>query len=433
MTITTQTPLDLAAVEALSRELQEPEWVARRRRQAWMEHREIPFPARTEGELWRRSEPERFRFSDHELASPSTRFDSLSGGGLPEGFCGLDFPSALGDPRLEELLALEEYDWGESRWWAILHRALVNGGGLLEVGRDTIPSEPACIHHRTETGAASLSCFPHSVVRARENSRATVVEIFESGPGELLAVPRMDLHVEQGARLQYLLVHRWGDATRVLSHLHARVERDGQLRVLTLGLGGGLCKLRSAADMGGPGSASQLLGLFLAAGRQHLDIDTLHRHLVSHTTSDVQYNMALTGRARTIFSGNIIVAPGAQKTDAYQKNRNLILSPRARADSIPMLEIQADDVRCTHGSTFATYDQEQSFYLRSRGLPEAEARRLILTGFFCEVTERLEGEAVREWLDELMTERMEKTLKRNGGEPDAGKAQGRPGGRFPGR
>ncbi|MEW6277535.1 MAG: SufD family Fe-S cluster assembly protein, partial [Candidatus Eremiobacterota bacterium] len=133
-------------------------------------------------------------------------------------------------------------------------------------------------------------------------------------------------------------------------------------------------------------------------GKQHIDSDVHHNHNVANTTSDVLFHTALTDRARSIFAGNIAVEPGAQKTDAYQACRNLLLSDRARADAMPKLEISANDVRCTHGATFATYDRDQQFYLRSRGLTKSEAEHLLVTGFYQEVYGRLEREDLVEWL-----------------------------------
>jgi Fe-S cluster assembly protein SufD len=136
-------------------------------------------------------------------------------------------------------------------------------------------------------------------------------------------------------------------------------------------------------------------GFFFTDGKQHLDLDTQQNHMAPNTTSDLLYKGALEGQSRAVWQGMIYVAPGAQRTDGYQANRNLVLSSRARADSIPGLEIMADDVRCTHGATVGKIDPELLFYLRSRGINEAEARRLVVEGFFEPVMDRIPYEGVR--------------------------------------
>lgn len=179
------------------------------------------------------------------------------------------------------------------------------------------------------------------------------------------------------------------------------------------GFGTRLTKAFVESDLVGEGAKSEVLGVVLAQGRQHYDMDAQQNHRVGNTVSDVLCHVALTDRARSVFAGNILCEPGAQKIDGYQQNRNLLLSDQARADSMPRLEIEANDVRCTHGASFATYDGDQRFYLQTRGLTAFEAERLLVTGFFAEVIGRLEHEVVGEWLATRLEDKMSRALGRN--------------------
>jgi Fe-S cluster assembly protein SufD len=227
-----------------------------------------------------------------------------------------------------------------------------------------------------------------------------------------LANPVMHVHVKEGAKLRYIVVGQWGNGTSAVPTVHARVEKDAHFQMLFVGLSGELCKSFVESDIVGEGAKSEVLGVVMAHGRQHYDIDVQQNHRTSNTVSDVLFHVALTDRSRSIFGGNILCEPGSQKIDGYQQNRNLMLSDKARADSMPRLEIEANDVRCTHGASFSTYDQDQKFYLQSRGLNQAEAEQLLVTGFFSAVLDRLEHETAAEWLEGLMTEKMTHVLRK---------------------
>ena len=187
---------------------------------------------------------------------------------------------------------------------------------------------------------------------------------------------------------------------------HARVERDAELDWVAGGFGSAKGKVRIQNDLAGPGATSRVTGAYFADGTQHLDYDTFQEHIAPHTTSDFAFKGALRDEARTVWRGMIRVEEGAQKTNAYQENRNLLLSKTAHADSIPGLEILANDVRCTHGATLGQVDREQLFYLMSRGLPHAEAERLIVRGFFQDVLDRIDLEPVRDALGAALEARI---------------------------
>jgi Fe-S cluster assembly protein SufD len=176
------------------------------------------------------------------------------------------------------------------------------------------------------------------------------------------------------------------------------VARDGELQWIQTLLGGRMTKTNSYFDLAGPGARAFVHGFMFGDGRQHYHLHTLQRHLSDHCTSDLLIKGCLKDSARSVYQGLIQVSEGAQRTDAYQANRNLLLSDTARADSIPGLEILANDVRCTHGATIGQVDEEQLYYLMTRGLPRREAQRLIVEGFFVPVLDRIPLAGVREQL-----------------------------------
>jgi len=399
--------LEPAAAEVLSRRLGEPAWALEVRRAGLAAWERLPFPTKAD-EAWRRTDPEVFHPEGRRIVLARPEFEPEREG-ASEGLTLLPLEQALADPA-----RTRERFWagglpGRDRFSA-LNAAYRSGGAWVQVARDRVLQAPVHVSHRAGQPRGPAAFLPHSVLVGGRHSHSTVVESFQSGGGDLLADSTVEIHLEEGARMQYVMVSRWGETTRALTRLEAHLARDSQLRVLFLGLGGATTKVFMTGDLEGMGSKSEFLGMVFAGGQQHFDVDTQQNHRVPASASDVLFNCALDHRARTVFTGNIFVAPDAQKVDAYQKNRNLLLSGKAHAGSIPKLEILANDVRCTHGATFTTYDQDQQFYLQSRGLPDADARRLIITGFFQEVIERLEGPVLVDWLAGLMQEKMEASL-----------------------
>ena len=185
-----------------------------------------------------------------------------------------------------------------------------------------------------------------------------------------------------------------------------RVERDGELDWVAGGFGSKKGKTRIQNDLAGPGATSRVTGAYFADGSQHLDYDTFQEHIAPSTESDFAFKGALREQAHAVWRGMIRVEHEAQKTNAYQENRNLLLSEKAHADSIPGLEILANDVRCTHGATIGRVDRNELFYLMARGLSRAEAERLIVRGFFQDILDRIDLEPVREALAEALEARI---------------------------
>jgi Fe-S cluster assembly protein SufD len=216
----------------------------------------------------------------------------------------------------------------------------------------------------------------------------------------------VEIQVLEGASMKFVELQSWGRHAWNFSHERARVERGGNLDWIFGAIGSRLTKNFSELDLAGEGAQGRMSGFYFTDGSQHLDHDTQQNHLAAHTTSDLLFKGALKGKSRSVWQGMIYVAPGAQKTDGYQANRNLVLSDGARADSIPGLEILADDVRCTHGATVGKLEQEPLFYLKSRGIPQAEAEKLVVEGFFDPIFQRIPFEGVRERFQQYIADKM---------------------------
>jgi len=211
-----------------------------------------------------------------------------------------------------------------------------------------------------------------------------------------LAAENIEIIVGKNANLKFIELQSYGDQVWSFGHHKAIIEKDGYLDWAIGALGSSLTKHFISVDLIGKGAEGRVAGLFFADKNQHLTYNTLQRHLAPRTTSDLLFKGALTGKSRSVWRGMIYVAPGAQHIDGYQANRNLVLDQNARSDSIPGLEILNNDVRCTHGSTVGKIDQEQLFYLLSRGIPKKDAEQLIIQGFFDEVFSRYDVPEIKD-------------------------------------
>lgn len=256
-----------------------------------------------------------------------------------------------------------------------------------------------------------LAYFSHIIVWVNEGASLTYVHEASSPSeknGQTMHSGIVEILVGQNANLKFVELQSWGDHVWNFSHERAQVHRYGNLEWIFGAIGTHLTKNFSDLDLIEEGATGKVSGFYFADGVQHLDHDTQQNHMAPHTTSDLLYKGALKDRSRSVWQGMIFVAPKAQKTDGYQANRNLILSPLARADSIPGLEILADDVRCTHGATVGKIDDNQMFYLQSRGIPKDEAERLIVEGFFDPIMQRISFEGVRKRFQEAIHRKLEK-------------------------
>jgi Fe-S cluster assembly protein SufD len=291
--------------------------------------------------------------------------------------------------------------------FSALAGAFARNGVVLYVPKGVVVDEP--LHSVLWGPGADLAHISHILVLVEEN--ASVTYVHESASPDDTGSNSMhagivEIQVLEGASLKFVELQSWGRHVWNFSHERARVERGGNLDWIFGAIGSRLTKNFSELDLAGEGAQGRMSGFYFTDGSQHLDHDTQQNHLAPHTTSDLLFKGALKGKSRSVWQGMIYVAPGAQKTDGYQANRNLVLSDGARADSIPGLEILADDVRCTHGATVGKLEQEPLFYLKSRGIPQAEAEKIVVEGFFDPIFQRIPFEGVRERFQQYIADKM---------------------------
>ena len=289
-----------------------------------------------------------------------------------------------------------------------LHGAFWQGGYLLHVPKGLRVEVPLRVYIKmAEAQQADLS---HTLIIAEAGSQVAILEdnlsTDETTSG--LHSGAVEIFAGQNATVTYVQVQHWNRHVWNFASHRAIVDRDAQLYWVTAAFGGRLNKINQAVALEGIGCNAQMLGLSFTDARQHLDVSTAQEHVSPHTSSDLLYRTVLKDRSQTAWGGNIYVYPDANYTDAYQKNDNLVLSERAHADTLPGLEIQAHEVRCTHGATAGKIDPEQVFYLMSRGIPYAQAEKLIVDGFFEPVMERIPLESVQKELSELVTHKLKK-------------------------
>ena len=287
------------------------------------------------------------------------------------------------------------------------HNAAVWEHGLLVVVPKGVELEqPLAV--RIVNSAESGALFFRLLVIAEPESRFSLIEEYVSASAEVSGYTNTvaELYVEQAAKLEYVSIQTLSRETWHFASHHARVERDAELDWVAGGFGSKKGKVWIQNDLTGPGATSRVTGAYFADGKQHLDYDTYQLHSAPNTTSDFAFKGALRDEATAVWRGMIRVEEDAQRTNAYQENRNLMLSPTTHAVPIPGLEILANDVRCTHGATVGQVDREQLFYLMARGLSRGEAERLIVRGFFTDVLDRIELEPVREALGEALEARI---------------------------
>jgi len=275
-----------------------------------------------------------------------------------------------------------------------LHGAFRTGGTFLYVPRDVRVELP--LQTLTYLDADDAATFPHTLLIADEGADVTFIDRFTSPDlTRALSDAVVEIVVGDGAHVRYVSIQEWGSGVTHLGIQRARVGRDAEFRSLAIGFGASLARAEAETVLAGPGGFSEMLGVFFADGTQHFDHRSVQDHVAPNCSSDLLYKGALRDASRAVYSGWVHVRPGAQKTDAMQTSRNIVLSEHAKADAIPNLEIEANDVRCGHAASVGPVDDETVFYLESRGIPRAEAERLIVTGFFQEVLDRVRLDEVR--------------------------------------
>jgi Fe-S cluster assembly protein SufD len=283
-------------------------------------------------------------------------------------------------------------------------------GVLVYVPRGQRLAEPVRLSVLHE-GEGSLGW--RTLIVLEEDAEAEVWERYASADGDAeqgLFNGVVELSLGPGANLRYVCEQELSSRTWVFATQRAELDRDASLEWIALGFGSARGKVRMETKLGGPGANAKVTGAYAGAGRQHLDFDTTQEHAAAHTTSDLAFRGVLADRATAVWRGMIRVDPGAQQTDAFQESRNLLLSKRAHADAIPGLEIEANDVRCTHAAAVAQVDPEQLYYLRAHGMDEAQAKRLIIDGFLQELAERTGEGPLRDALSEALDRRLAEIL-----------------------
>ncbi|HOW98466.1 MAG TPA: Fe-S cluster assembly protein SufD [Kiritimatiellia bacterium] len=288
---------------------------------------------------------------------------------------------------------------------ALLSRSFWNVGVRVRVP-DGVELERGVLVRSSFSKDGSL-VIPRIAVEAGRGSRAVILEELSSPADRtLLVAAAREMWASENAALQYVALQDLGGQSFYLADDRAHAERNGRVHWIGLNLGARLGKMNFSGEVAGEGAAAELDGLYFASGEQHLDQRTLQIHSAPHTTSNLLYKGAVRDRARSVYQGLIIARPGAVKVDAYQKNNNIVLNEGARADSLPGLEIDTDDLKCSHGSTIGNLDAEQVFYLRTRGMDERDARRTLLKGFFEEIAARVPFEFVRDRIERHVEEQL---------------------------
>lgn len=316
-------------------------------------------------------------------------------------FCSLEEALSQHGELVKKYFQKHPVQLGSEKFVA-LNTAFTSSGAFLFVPKGVEITLPFAVQHILS--GSDRAVFPHTIVALEDQAKATLVEFLISAEktGRQLASGVNDLYAGAGAQLTYVGAQNWTKDTLAFQTNSIVTDRDARILSLNVHLGGRQSRHESHSRLRGPGAHSEMLALTVAGGEQEFDQRTLQTHQAPHTSSNLLYKNALRETAKTIFSGLIVVEPDAQKTDAYQSNRNLMLSDQAEANSLPGLEIQANDVRCTHGATTARIQPEQEFYLRSRGIHSAQAHELLVFGFFEEVLAKLDNESLQSALRGLI-------------------------------
>ena len=410
----------------------EPDWLLKRRRESWDRFEQLPWPSRRDEE-WIRTDIRLFKLGNFSLPLesefPGEPGDSLLSQGLELGgqsisINGQSTHSVLSesleskgvlfgsisqllqdhDELVKELLSRCQLQAEVDRFTA-LNDACWSGGHLLYVPRGVAIEEPIHLHSVLSDGGVDLA---QTMIVLEEGASATVLaEMNSQGDGQVgLHCGSLEMMLAAGANLRYVNLQNWSDATWHFARHHARLGQDASLQWTSAAMGSRLSKVNQHVTLDGRGANCQVNGVLFTEGKQHLSYHTLQHHKAPGCRSDFLYKSALQDRSRTVWRGMIKVDPAGQQTNGYQRNDNLLLSNQARADSIPGLEIEADDVRCTHGSTTSQVDEEMIFYATCRGLTRGEAIRLIVSGFFQQIFDRITIDSVRDALAEAIARRV---------------------------
>ncbi len=422
------------AVEALSAFLNEPAWMRAFRLRAWELYEEFPMPT-TKDEAWRRTDIRRLKLDEigpaingasEETVVPAYLGEQLTedrAGGVilevdgvtvkyelsaalrQQGVIFCDMHEAVREhPDLAQRHFMTEAVRPEEGKFAALHAAFWRGGTFLYVPRHVAAAAP--LHNALWSSQGRT--FSHTLVVLEEGAEAVLIDEYASArsDGAALHNGAVELLVRDGANLVYVSLQDFDQGVWQFTHERGRVGRDARLDWVISAMGTRLTKSFQSVELDGRGAWARMSGLFFANRRQHFDLDTQQNHNAPDTTSDLLYKGALKGRSRSVWQGMIKALPDSQRTDGFQANRNLVLDREARADSIPGLEIEADDVRCTHASTVGRLDEEHIFYLMSRGIMRHVAEQMVVEGFFDPVMQRIPIDGVRQRIASRVLEKL---------------------------
>jgi Fe-S cluster assembly protein SufD len=425
------------AFETFLKGRDEPGWLTERRKEAFAVFQATPWPT-SRDEEWKRTDiralkldgfapPARQEPTPEARAAIEPFWDALSGhygtgieqvnavatrAADPTKFDGavfVDLGQAVKNyPDLLKRYLLTDAITARDDLFAALHASFWTGGTLLYVPKRVKIEAPLfSLVGLAREGRVDLD---HTLIVLDEGAEATLVRETsgrDRGEAAALHVGAVEIFVGREARLRFVNIQNWDAATWHFSRERALVGPDAALQWTVGGLGARLAKVNQEVALTGQGARAQVNGVMFTTGRQHLAYFTRQDHQAPHTSSDLLYKAGLKGKSRIVWKGMIRVEKDAQRTDAYQKNDNLVLSDSARADSIPGLEIEANDVRCTHGATAGRVDEEMIFYAQSRGVSRESAIRLIVEGFFANVYDRITLEPVRETLRQAVAAKLE--------------------------
>ncbi len=429
MSITTTSPAEIGNSGNSSNSTNWPEWFSKDQNEAWELFQSLPQPKRND-EPWRFANLKALDLSEFQPAKPvedkavliarSSGLADLAAklvfandalihrevAGLPAGVLLLSLEQAATE---HEELFRKHFMSTEARLgskkFAALHRARLRSGAFVHVPRGVVIERPIEIWHWVEGENATI--LPHTLIVLGEGASVTVIDRFVSSRDERsLAIAVNDLTVGTNAKLHYVGVQEWSDKATAFHLNTTEVEKEGVSTALQMNLGGAYIRGESDSHLLGEGSRSVMLSINPANGTREIDQRTFQDHFSPRATSDLLYHNALADSSKTIFAGLIKVEEAAHETDAYQKVRNLMLSDEAEANSMPGLEILADNVRCTHGATSGELNEDELFYMMARGIAPKQAAQLIVRGFFGAVLEHLENRDLQDHLGEILDHKL---------------------------
>ena len=397
--------LTKAAAQRLADDLGEPGWLAERRTEAFDLYEKLDYPD-PKGEEWRYTNVRGFDFERFSSPVPGGAAPLLPDDLAAKGVIFEDFRTAAAEhPELLKEHFFTDVPVDEHKFTA-LHAAFHSDDILVYVPRGIEVTMPLEVARRVSSGG---SIFPHTSIVVEAQAALTFVDRFgsEDFPDPSLCASVVEIQAGRGGMVNYISLQDWG---RTVSHFQTQRftgGRDSTVRSLAVNLGSSFARTQVESVLKGEGAFSEMLGLYFADSDQHFAQRTLQFHDGPHGTSDLLYKGALKERSRSEYSGLIKVAKGAQGTDAYQANRNLLLSDESLAHSIPQLEIEANEVRCTHGATVSPVEEEHLFYLMSRGIDRVTAQKLVVFGFFRDVLDRIRVPGVRDDLSDAISAKVE--------------------------